>query len=300
MAPRSIASLSISFGLVSIPVKLFSATESKSGVSFNLMHKGCGTRLKQQYICPTHQSVVERTDMVKGYEFEKDKYVLFEPAELEALEAGAQHTIDIVSFMPADAIDPLFFDKAYFLAPDKRGGKPYQLLAQAMMDTGTCALARWVWKGQQHMAQLRATEEGVVLQQLLYADEVRSMAGLEIERPEVKPSELALAEQLIAQYRVEGYDAASYADEEKVRILAAIDRKIEGEQITAAPEMQQSGGEVIDLVEALRASLQRRKGKAAQPAAESPAPKLRKAAKRAPVVEVEEAPAALRRRAVRK
>jgi DNA end-binding protein Ku len=128
MAPRSIASLTLSFGLVSIPIKVYSATESGSSVSFNLMHKDCGTRLKQQYICPTHQKVVERSDMVKGYEFEKEKYVIFEPSELEALEANASHTIDIVSFMPNDAIDPIFFDKPYYLGLDKRGAKPYSLL----------------------------------------------------------------------------------------------------------------------------------------------------------------------------
>src|SRR5689334_14872866 len=151
MAARSIASLSISFGLVSIPVKVYSATESKSAIGFNLLHKGCGSRLRQQYICLKEGVVVDRADMVKGYEFEKDRYVTFTPEELDALEEAAQQTIDIVAFMPIDAIDPIYFDKAYYLGPDKRGAKPYNLLAEAMRESGTCALAKWSWKGKQYM-----------------------------------------------------------------------------------------------------------------------------------------------------
>jgi DNA end-binding protein Ku len=260
MAARSIAALSISFGLVSIPVKVFSATESKSSVSFNLLHKSCGSRLKQQYLCLRENIPVERADMVKGYEFEKDKYVIFEPDELSALEATASHTIDIVSFMPSGAIDPIYFDKAYYLGPDRRGAKPYNLLARAMRDTGTCALAKWVWKGKQSMVQIRAVDEGLVLQQLLYADEVRSIQEAGLEQVEVQPAELALAQQIIEQNSVEGYDPTDYTDEEKQRVLAAIDQKIAGHKITVTEAPQHAGGEVIDLMEALRASLQSRRG----------------------------------------
>ncbi|TCK33340.1 DNA end-binding protein Ku [Paraburkholderia sp. BL8N3] len=302
MAPRSIASLTLSFGLVAVPVKLFTATESKSGVGFNLMHKDCGTRVRQQYICPTHNQVVERSDMVKGYEFEKDKYVIFEPSELEALEASASHTIDIVSFMPTEAIDPIYMDKAYFLGPDKRGAKPYQLLHEAMRETGTCALAKWVSRGKQHMVQVRAGRDGLIMQQLLYADEVRSQEDLHIEKPSLQPSELQLAEQLIEQYRVEGYDPAAYKDEEKERVLAAIDQKIAGNKITAAPDVQQTGAEVIDLVEALRASLKKkapaaaRAQAAAAPAAKAKEPEVlsakpRRGVRRAATQEASPAPA---------
>lgn len=265
MAARSIASMTLSFGLVSVPVKVYTATESKSGVGFNLMHKDCGTRLKQQYVCPHDGKVVERADMVKGYEFEKDKYVVFEKSELDALEVTASHTIDIVSFMPDEAIDPIYLDKSYYLAPDKRGGKPYQLLYQAMKDSGTCALAKWVWKGSQKMVQVRAGSDGIILQTLLYADEVRSQADIGIEHSDIQPAELQLAEQLIEQYRVDGYDAGAYKDEEKERILAEIDKKIAGNKITAVPTIAEPGAQVIDLVEALRASLKKR------PAAEQPA-----------------------------
>ncbi|WP_019447373.1 Ku protein [Cupriavidus sp. BIS7] len=267
MAARSIATLSISFGLVSIPVKVYSATETKSAVSFNLLHKGCGSRLRQQYICLKEDVVVDRDDMVKGYEFEKDRYVTFTPDELKALEDAAHQTIDIVSFMPVGAIDPIYFDKAYYLGPDKRGAKPYNLLAEAMRKTGTCALAKWAWKGKQYMVQVRVGDDGLILQQLLYADEVRDMADLHVEHTDVQPAELALARQLIEQNSVDGYDPAAYTDEEKQRILEQIDKKIAGKKITVAAEAPPpTTGEVIDLMEALRKSIGANKR---QPAAKS-------------------------------
>ena len=255
MAARSIASLSLSFGLVSIPVKVFSATESSAGVSFNLLHT-CGSRVKQQYICQAEGVKVERADMVKGYEFEKDRYVMFTADELKALEEGSRHTIDIVSFIPLAAVDPIYYDRAYFLAPDKRGGKPYRLLMEAMKASGRCALAKWAWKGKESVVQVRPGEDGLILQQLLYANEVRSMRDLDIELPEVPQAELQLALQLIDQIAAESYDPTAFEDEERNRILAAIDRKIEGRQIveTQAPAPTE-GGEIIDLMSALRASL---------------------------------------------
>lgn len=287
MAARSIASLSISFGLVSIPVKVFSATESKAAIGFNLLHKGCGSRLRQQYICQREGVVVDRADMVKGYEFEKDRYVIFEPDELKALEEATQHTIDIIAFMPLAAIDPIYYDKAYYLGPDKRGGKPYNLLSEALRATGKCALAKWNWKGKQYMVQIRVGDDGLILQQLLYADEVRSMADLHVETVEVSKAELSLAEQLIEQNSVEGYDPTEYTDEEKQRILAQIDKKIAGEAITVSPETTgaASGAEVIDLMEALRKSIGSTK---AAPAAKTTAKEAkvpaRRSAKRAEAV----------------
>lgn len=255
MAARSIASLSLSFGLVSIPVKVFSATESAAGISFNLLHT-CGSRVKQQYVCQAEGVKVERADMVKGYEFEKDRYVMFTAEELKALEEGSRHTIDIVSFIPIAAVDPIYYDRAYFLAPDKRGGKPYRLLMEAMKESGRCALAKWAWKGKESVVQVRPGEDGLILQQLLYANEVRSMRDLDIELPDVPKAELQLALQLIDQISADSYDPAAFEDEERNRILAAIDRKIEGRQIveTQAPAPAE-GGEIIDLMSALRASL---------------------------------------------
>jgi DNA end-binding protein Ku len=281
MAARSIATLSLSFGLVSIPVKVFSATETSGSVSFNLLHN-CGSRLKQQYVCLKEGVVVERADMIKGYEFDKDRYVTFTPAELKALEESARHTIDIISFIPLPAVDPIYYDKAYYLAPDKRGAKPYRLLMEAMRESGRCALARWVWKGKQYVVQVRPGEDGLILQQLLYADEVRSMKDLDIEQADIAKPELQLALQLIDQISADTYVPSEFRDEEKERVLKAIDEKIEGKQIVVNEQAAEpAGGQIIDLTEALRASLSSRKpaAKTAEPAAEPV--KERKAPKRA-------------------
>ena len=306
MAARSIASLSLSFGLVSIPVKLYSATESSSSVRFNMLAKD-GSRLKQQYVSDQDGKVVERADMVKGYEFEKDRFVIFSPDELKALEEATSHVIEIVAFVPEKSVDPIYCDKAYLLAPDKRGGKPYALLRAAMQESSRCALARWNWKAKQYVVQVRAHEDGLMLQQLLYAEEVRSLAELNIEPVVVTKPELALALQLIDQISQDAYDPSAFHDEEKGRVLAAIDAKISGQQVVASERAEAQGGaQVIDLMEALRASLGPKRGSAkaaAKPDAEpamaadaSSTLKDRKGAKRAPA-EAEAAAAPVRARA---
>jgi DNA end-binding protein Ku len=279
MAARSIASLTLSFGLVSIPVKLYSATESSASIKFNLLAKD-GSRLKQQYVSEKDQAVVQRADMVKGYEFEKDKFVLFSADELKALEESSTHAIEIVAFIPEKAVDPIYYDKAYLLAPDKRGGKPYALLMEAMRKSGRCALAKWAWKSKQYVVQVRPVEDGLVLQQLLYADEVRSLKDLNIEPVTITPPELQLALQLIDQISEDSYDPTQYVDEEKLRILAAIDEKISGKQVVASAHNEEpSSAQVIDLMDALRASLGK-KPAAAKAEADTEV-KERKGAKRA-------------------
>src|SRR4249920_674780 len=176
MAARSIATLTVSFGLVSIPVKLYSATEASRAISFNMLHKGCGSRLKQQYLCIKEEVVVSREDTVKGYEFAKDQYVMFTPEELKALEETGTQTAEITEFVPIESVDPVFFDKAYYLGPDKGGAKPYALLTKALRESGRCALGRWAARGKQYIVMLRPVEEGLVMQQLMYATEVRSIA----------------------------------------------------------------------------------------------------------------------------
>ena len=280
MAARSIATLTISFGMVSIPVKLYSATEASRAMSFNLLHKACGTRLKQQYFCPKEEVQVAREDMAKGYEFAKDQYVMFTPEELKALEEAGTHTADITEFIPVKAIDPVFFDKAYYLGPDKGGAKPYALLARALKETGRCALGRWAARGKQYIVLIRPIDtglvEGLVMQQLLYAAEVRSINDLDIPKTEVKPAELKLAQQLIEQQTTDKFDPASYTDEVRARIEAAVQKKVEGQEITMAEEPQQ-GAQVIDLMEALKASLEKKPAKQVQPAAK---PAAKKAAKK--------------------
>jgi DNA end-binding protein Ku len=318
MAARSIASLSISFGLVSIPIKLYSATESSSAIRFKLMAAG-GSRVRQQYVTdapapaedeameeepeeprqaipaarsaasrvvdfptskrefpptrypppPASPTVVERSEMVKGYEFEKGKFVLFTADELKALDEGSRQTIDIVAFIPEHAVDPIYYDKTYFLAPDKRGDKPYSLLLRAMRETGRCALAKWAFRSKEYVVQIRPAEGGMVLQQLLYAEEVRSLADLHIEQVDVGDAELELAKQLIEQIAAETYDPTEFVDEEKRRILAAVEEKIAGRQIVAPEHVRtSSGAQVFDLVAALRSSLQQ---KPPRPARKEPA-----------------------------
>src|SRR6202165_835641 len=278
MAARSIASLTISFGMVSIPVKLYSATEASKAISFNLLHKACGSRLKQQYLCLKEEVIVPREDMVKGYEFAKDQYVMFSPEELKAMEEVGTHTAEITEFVPLKTVDPVYFDKAYYLAPDKGGAKPFALLARALRESGRCALGRWAARGKQYIVMIRPVEdlvEGLVMQQLLYAGEERSLREGDIPKTEVKPAELKLAQQLIAQQASEKFDPAQYTDEVRGRIEAAVQKKVEGQEITMT-EQPETGGQVIDLMEALRASLEKKPARKAQP--EKPA--VRKAAKK--------------------
>src|SRR5205085_3203054 len=199
MAARSIASLTVSFGLVSIPVKLYSATEASRAISFNLLHKAGGSRLKQRYFCIKEEVPVAREDMVKGYEFAKDQYVIFNAEELKAMEEAGTHTAEITEFVPIESIDPVFFDKAYYLGPDKGGAKPYALLARALRDTKRCALGRWAARGKQYIVVIRPVEDGLVMQQLLYAGEVRSIKEIDIPKTELREAELKLAQQLIEQ-----------------------------------------------------------------------------------------------------
>ena len=284
MAARSIGTLSISFGLVSIPVKLYSATEASRAISFNLLHKGCGSRLKQQYICVKEEVPVAREDMVKGYEFAKDQYVIFTPQELKALEEAGTHTADITEFVPIESVDPLFFDKAYYLAPDKGGAKPYALLARALRQSGRCALGRWAARGKQYIVMIRPVEregaDALVMQQLLYAAEVRSVTEIEIPKTEVKDAELKLAQQLIEQQASEGFDPKAYTDEVRSRVEAAIQKKVEGQEITLADAPEPSG-QVIDLMEALRASLEKKPAKRAPATAAQPAQPVKPAARKA-------------------
>ena len=229
MAARSIASLNVSFGLVSIPVKLYSATEASRAISFNLLHKACGSRLKQQYLCIKEEVPVAREDMVKGYEFAKDQYVIFTPDELKAMEEAGTHMAEITEFVPIEAIDPVYFDKAYYLAPDKGGAKPFALLASALRESKRCALGRWAARGKQYIVMIRPVEDGLVMQQLLYAGEVRSMKDLEIPKTDVKAAELKLAKQLIEAQASETFDPSAYTDTVRERIEAAVQKKVEGQ-----------------------------------------------------------------------
>ncbi len=283
MAMRAIASGTISFGLVSIPVKLYSATESSSSISFNMLHKSCGSRLKQQYICQKEGVVVPREDIVKGYEFAKDQYVQFTPEELKELEEKSSEAIEINEFVPAAKIDSLYFDKPYFLGAEKGGEKAYRLLARAMTESGRVALARYAARGKQYLVMLRPTEDGrIVMQQLHYADEVRQSKDVPIADGEVREQELKLAMQLIDQIAHETFNPQAYEDDVRKRIQAQIERKVAGQEVSiSAPDEPKA--QIIDLMEALKASLAKKGEARPQPAAAEAAlvEEERKAPKRA-------------------
>src|SRR5256885_4830725 len=275
MSARSIASGTISFGLVSIPVKLFSASQSAAAISFNLLHGKCGSRLKQQYICPREDNIiVQREEMVKGYEFAKDRYVTFTPEELKALEEKASQQIEIAEFVPAEKIDPIYLDKPYYLGPEKGADRAYRLLAEAMRRSGRTALARYAARGKQYLVQIRPLPEGggLVMQTLLYSDEVRPFSEVPFEPGDVKEAELALAKQIIDQISTDEFKPEKFKDDVRTRIEAQIQRKVEGQEIQVEPE--QPPTQIIDLMEALKASLAA-KGlgpqKAAEPAVEKAA-----------------------------
>jgi DNA end-binding protein Ku len=272
---RSIASLTISFGLVAIPVKLYSATVSSERISFNLLRQKDGSRVKQQYIAVNDGKPVERSEMVKGYEFAKDQYVMFAPEEMKALEDATTHSIDIGQFVPLESVDPLYFDGTYYLAPDKGAAKPYTLLATALRKAQQCAVGRWISRGKEHIVIIRALPDGLALHQLHFKAEIRDLKDLGVEAAPVSEPELKLARQLIDHLGAKRFDPNEYADEHKARVEAAIQRKVDGKEISLAESpVTNKGGNVIDLMEALRASIDARGSKAADV-------KERKAPKRA-------------------
>jgi len=253
MAARSIGNGTISFGMVSIPIKLYAAGESKSAVSFNLLHDKCKSRLKQQYVCPKDNEIVTREHMVKGYEFQKEQYVSFTEDEIKEMAEQTQKAIEITEFVPANLVDPVYFDGEYYLGPDQGGDKAYKLLSEAMKATGRSALAKWSARGKQYLVMIRPVKNGLVMQQLLYADEVRPFSEVPVGDAEIKDSELKLAVQLVEQIASDEFKPEHYEDEVKKRYLEAIQRKVEGHEVTAAPEAPRA--QIIDLMEALKASL---------------------------------------------
>jgi DNA end-binding protein Ku len=254
MPPRSIATGTISFGLVSIPVRLYPATQPSSSISFHLLHAKDGARLKQQYVCSADGEKVEREDMVKGFEFAKDRYVAFTTEELKALDEIATQSIDISEFVPAAEVDPVYFDRAYHLGPDKGGAKAYHLLAEALQRAEKAALARYAARGKQYLVLIRPAKGRLVMQQLYHADEVRQPDEIPVDEAELKEQEVQLALALIEQTASDTFHPERYEDAVKKRVLEAIERKVQGEEIQiAAPAQPQA--QVVDLMEALKASI---------------------------------------------
>lgn len=279
MASRPVGNGNISFGLVSIPVRLFPATRSKS-VSFNLLHAKDQSRIQQKIFCPVDNAIIDRSELVRGYEVAKDRYVTFTDEELKALEArGGNHSIEITEFVPLEQIDPLYFETSYYLGCEHASAKAYRLLTDAMTKTGRVALGRYTLRGKEHVVVLRPYEKGLMMHTIYYADEVRSIDEIDRATNEAaKPSELELAERLIGELTSKKIDLAKYHDTFREKVEEAAQQKIAGQQVTEAHE-EPRRGQVIDLMAALKASLEKRGAppeeraadRAAEPASEAAA-----------------------------
>jgi len=254
MPARSIGTATISFGLVSIPTKLYTTNETSGDIHFNMLHEADGARLKQQYICTKCNEVVDREHTVKGYEHAKGQYVVFSGEELKALDAVATQSIALEEFVPASAVDPLWVEKSYYLGPDKGGERAYKLIRDAMLETELVGIASYAARGKQYIVCLRPFHEGLIMHQLRYAQEVKAWTEVPLPAlPELKPAEIGLAKQIIQQIAHETFSPDKYKDDVQERMMQLIQQKIEGQEITVAPEAP--AGKVIDLMEALKASL---------------------------------------------
>ncbi len=260
MAARAIGTSTIAFGLVSLPVKIYSTGESSRKVSFNMIWKERGVRVRQQYIDPADGTVVPRDEIVKGYEFAKGQYVLFTKEELEVVETPKSDEIEIVSFVPSDTVPRLFFNKAYYLGPDKGGARAYRLLSAALRQTERVAIAKHAARGKQHIVMIRPHEEGLLMEQLYYQEEIRSFGEVPMEEGDVNEAELGLATQLIEQATADAFDPSLFHDEVREKTLELIQQKVDGQEITAAP-VEESKTKIIDLMAALKASIEEDEGK---------------------------------------
>jgi DNA end-binding protein Ku len=283
MAARSIASGTISFGLVAIPVKLYSTVDTTKAIHFNFLSKD-GSRLKQQYIRTSDGKVVEPDDKVQGYEFQKGQYVMFTPEELKAMNVEATNAIDIAEFIPLEDVERIFIEKVYYLGPDKGAARSYHLLRAALAKTKRAALAKYAVRGKSYLVLLRPMAEGLVMEQLKHLEELRPFAEVPLDTTSVDPGELSLAIQIIEQRANEHFEPEKYTDEIRSRVLELIQQKIDGKEISVAPE-ERPEAKIIDLMEALKASVKGatsadRERKPAQRASKKPETTTKKSVKR--------------------
>ena len=278
MALRPLRNATITFGLVNIPVRFYTATKSED-IHFNLLHESCGSRVNRKWWCPHHEKIVESSELVRAYAISKNKYVTFSDEEIETLETDDNRALDISEFLQLDPIDPVFFEKAYFLGPAPGGGKTYKLLSQAMKKQNKVALARWVSSNREHLVILRPFEDGLVLHTMYYADEVKDFAEIGKEDAPIKEKEIKLAEMLIDELTEKKFNPLQYKDQYRERLLDRIKDKSKGKAIVSEEkEEEDKGGEVIDIMEALRRSLEGGRAPAKR-AAEKPAAVSRARAK---------------------
>ena len=254
--PRPIWSGAISFGLVNVPVKLFSAV-SKKDIHFHQLHAADGVRVRLKHVCPADGEEIPFERLVKGYEIAPDSYVIVTPEELEALDPKASRTIEITDFAAINEIDPLYFDHSYFLVPETSAVKAYALLHRAMVNTGKVAIATVVIRGKQYLTLIRPSGQALSLTTLLYADEVVSVDALEnLSLPvnDFDERELSLAEQIVTS-QTTGFDLSRYRDDHRLQVMELIERKAAGQEVITAAPAEAAGAKVIDLMEALEESL---------------------------------------------
>jgi DNA end-binding protein Ku len=283
MALRPLRNATISFGLVSIPVRFYTATKSED-IHFHLLHESCGTRVNRKWWCPHHEKIVDADELIRGYEISKNKYVTFTDDEMETLETDDNRALEITEFVDLHEIDPVFFEKAYFLGPSPGGGKTYRLLAQAMKKQDKVAVARWISAGKEHVVVLRPYEKGLILHTMYYADEVRDFGAIDLEESPVRDKEVQLAEMLINELTEKKFDPLAFSNEYRNRLLQRIRAKSKGKTIEPEEPEEEKGGEVIDIMEALRRSLDKGRGAArpsrARRSTGKPSAKARKAHKK--------------------
>lgn len=267
MGARAMSSGTISFGLVNIPVKVYSATDSSGKLSFNQLHAEKKTRLKQQMYDPETGEVVPRDKIVKGYEYAKDQYIIISEEELEQLELATSRSMDITEFVPLETVDPLFFENGYYLGPDKGSERAYRMLAVALTDMKHAAVAKYTNRGRQNLILIRPVEGALVMQQMRYADEVKRLSDIDIPQATVTDAELALARQFIQNLAKPRFDATLYKDEYRERLKELLDSKVRGEAVALTPAPAPEA-KVVDLMEALKASLQRTQATPQAPSAE--------------------------------
>lgn len=248
---------SISFGLVHIPIKLFAATEEKD-IKMRYLHKECHTPIKYEKVCPACEKEIETNDIVKGYEYEPGRFVIIEKEELEEISQEKNKSIEIIDFVKLDEIDPVYFNRSYFIGPSEHGEKAYMLLKQAMDDSGKIGVAKITLRAKEHLAVVRVYNKGLVMETIYYPDEVRKIdhvPGLPTEM-NVNEKELKMAIQLIEQLTT-SFDPSKYTDQYRASLMELIQGKITGNEVTIAKEVPQT--DILQLMEALQASIEQTK-----------------------------------------
>src|SRR5438309_8326113 len=260
--PRAIWSGTISFGLVSIPVRLYTATDSHD-VHFHLLHRRDGVRLQNVRWCPKDEKAVPWDEVVRGFEYAKGRYVPLSDEDLDHLPVKTIHTVDISDFVKLEEVDPIYFDKAYYLAPEEAGVKAFALLRQALQQTGRAAVAKVAIRDKENLCLVRPYQDVLSMETMLYANEIRSTHGIAANGAEVSPKELQMAVSLIENLS-DSFDPQRYHDEYQAALKQLLDAKVEGAPLPAAPT--EHGEKVVDLMEALRASVEATRKKSSGPA----------------------------------